>query len=210
MGAVCRGFLGVLNLTNGGGQPTPLLFVPGNHNVSFAIVRPDGLFPEVDATAMVELYNRTMRPAVPRTKATYRYVTDQVFSARDFGGVHCVFLSVGCDGAARLWMAAELKRVPASMPALLFAHNPPKVGARHFTAPRRAAGGSREKIEAVIGDVDADAPAADGPAEIEQRQFAMFLKALRNIVGPRTRTNSIRGTAPTRILLGRRFGWIRR
>jgi hypothetical protein len=38
----------------------------------------------------------------------------------------------------------------------------------------------------------------------------MFLKALRNIVGPRTRTNSIRGTAPTRILLGRRFGWIRR
>jgi hypothetical protein len=55
------------------------LFVPGNHNVSFAIVRPDGLFPEVDATAMVELYNRTMRPAAPRTKATDRYVTDQVF-----------------------------------------------------------------------------------------------------------------------------------
>ena len=177
-------FLGGLTLTDGSGRPAPLLLVPGNHDVSNAIGHPDGLFPETDATAMAELYNRMMQPISPRTKATYRYATDKVFYARDFGGVHCVFLTMWPDSAARSWMEADLKRVPEATPVLLFAHDPPKVDARHFTAPRGGSGGGgRDKFEAVIGDAYADGHASDGPTEIEQRQFAIFLKAHRNIVG---------------------------
>lgn len=75
--------------------------MPGSHDVSNAISYADGLFPGTDATAMAELYKRMLRPAAPRTKTTCRYVTDRIFYARGFGGVHGVFLTMWPGGVAR-------------------------------------------------------------------------------------------------------------
>jgi len=178
-----------LALRDASGRPTPLLLVPGNHDVSNAIGSPSKLVPATDATALVEIYNRMMHPAVPRTNATYAYAADKVEYSRDFGGVHCIFLSIWPDSAARAWMEADLKAVPATEPVLLFCHDPPEIEARHLTNPNGAHDvNARDRFENVVGDIYADSAAAtggkpDGPTTVEQRALAAFLRAHRNITG---------------------------
>jgi hypothetical protein len=173
-----------LKLMDASGRPAPLLLVPGNHDVSNAIGHPNGLQPATDATTMVELYNRFVRPATPRTKSTYRYATDKIYYSRDFGGARCIFLTMWPDSGARKWMDDDLRNVPATTPVLLFAHNPAKVDARHFTNPHGKGDiNNRDKFENVIGDVYAGGKTADGSTEVEQRLLAAWLKTHRNIVG---------------------------
>ena len=185
------GWIDGLALKTAAGGATPLLFVPGNHDVSNAIGSPSKLLPATDPTSLVEIYNRMMRPAEPRTKETYRYATDKVYFSRDFGGAHCVYLTIWPDSKARAWIEADLKTVPAGEPVFIFCHDPPAVDARHFTNPYGAHDiNSRDKFENVLDDIYADAaPAAegdrkpDGPTVIEQRALAAFLKAHPAIVG---------------------------
>jgi hypothetical protein len=182
-------YLDGLALRDASGRPTPLLLVPGNHDVSNAIGSPSKLVPATDATALVEIYNRMMHPAVPRTNATYAYAADKVEYSRDFGGVHCIFLSIWPDSAARAWMEADLKALPATEPVLLFCHDPPEIEARHLTNPNGAHDvNARDRFENVVGDIYADGAAAiggkpDGPTILEQRALAAFLRAHRNITG---------------------------
>ena len=177
-------FFGGLKLRDAGGGLTPLLLVPGNHDVSNAIGHPNGLLPTTDATTMVELYNRFVRPTTPRTKSTYRYATDKIYYSRDFGGARCIFLTMWPDSIARKWMDDDLRNVPATTPVFLFAHNPGKVDARHFTNPHGKGDiNHRDKFENVIGDVYAGGKTADGSTEVEQRLLAAWLKTHRNIVG---------------------------
>ena len=93
-----------LKLRNPAGQPTPLLLVPGNHDVSNAIGYPAKLVPATDATSIAQIYNRMMQPATPRTKDSYRYATDKIYYSRDFGGVHALFLTIWPDTTARAWI----------------------------------------------------------------------------------------------------------
>ncbi|SDR73727.1 metallophosphoesterase [Opitutus sp. GAS368] len=179
-----------LALHDATGRPTPLLLVPGNHDVSNAIGSPSKLVPARDATSLIGIYNRMMRPALPRTTATYAYPADRIQYSRDFGGVHCVFLSIWPDRAARAWMESDLQAVPAGEPVFIFCHDPPEGDARHFTNPNGAHDiNDRDKFENVIADVYADGVVAsvggkpDGPTTIEQRAFAAFLKAHPNITG---------------------------
>lgn len=177
-------FFGGLKLLDRAGQPTPLLLVPGNHDVSNAIGHPNGLLPVTDATALAEIYNRMMHPDTPRTKDTYRYATDKIYYSRDFGGAHCIFLTVWPDRIARAWMTADLKTVPETTPVFLFAHDPPRVDVRHFTSPHSDAGISRRTVfENILGEVYAAASPADESSDSAQRAFAAFLRAHRNIVG---------------------------
>ncbi len=177
-------FFGGLKVRDGSGRPAPLLLVPGNHDVSNALGHPDGLMPATDATTMAEIFNRMTHPAVPRTKATYNYDTDKIYYAKTFGGVRCFFLTMWPDGHARAWMEQELKNIPATMPVLLFAHDAPKVDARHFTNPHGNFDiNPRDKFENVIGDAYSGGQTVDGSTDFEQRIFAAFLKAHRNIVG---------------------------
>ena len=177
-------FLDGLRVADAGGRAVPLLLVPGNHDVSNAIGHPNGLLPETDATTMAELYNRMLHPATPRTKDTYRYATDKVYYARDFGGAHCIFLTMWPDSVARRWMNEDLKTVAATTPVFLFAHDPPSVDARHFTHPPGAPDSNkRDKFENVIADVYTGGATADGSTELEQRGFATWLKAHRTVVG---------------------------
>lgn len=172
-------FDGGLKLTNAAGQPTPLLLVPGNHDVSNAVGHPSGLMPAKDATSLAEIYNRMLQPATPLTKDTYDFAKNKIYYSRDFGGAHGIFLSIWPDSYARKWMEADLKNVPATTPVFLFAHDPPKVDARHFSGPPVK---GAKQFEGVLSETYADGDDADGPTTIEQRAFANFLKAHRNIV----------------------------
>jgi hypothetical protein len=182
-------YLSGLTLKDGRGRPTPLLPVPGNHDVSNAIGSPSKLVPATDATSLAEMYNLTMKPATPRTKESYRYATDKIYYAKDFGGAHCIFLTMWPDSVARAWIEADLKNVPASVPVFLFCHDPPAIDARHLTNPNgKHDVNSTDKFENVVSDIYADdVTNAEGKTErstkVEQRALAKFLRSHRNIVG---------------------------
>lgn len=179
-----EGFLTPLALTDAAGRPTPLLLVPGNHDVSNAIGSPSIMVPVTDATAMAEIYNRTMHPAVRRTKDTYRYATDKIYFAKEFGGVHCVFLTMWPDSIARSWIEADLKGVSAARPVFLFCHDQPDIEAKHLTNPNGDHGiNSHDRFENLVADLCADGTTVDVDTAIEQRALVAFLKAHRNIVG---------------------------
>jgi hypothetical protein len=180
-----------LALKDSRGARTPLWLVPGNHDVSNAIGSPSKMVPATDATALVEIYNRMMRPAVPRTKDAYDYAKDPIIYAHDVGGAHLIFLTIWPGSAARAWIEEDLKKVPAGVPVFIFCHDPPEIDARHLTNPYGKHDiNSRDKYENVVGDIYAGvAPSTpstgkpDGPTLIEQRALAKFLKAHRSIVG---------------------------
>jgi hypothetical protein len=173
-----------LTLRDPAGRPAPLVLVPGNHDVSNAIGSPSKLVPATDPTAMVEIYNRMMNPAVRRSRETYRYPADTIHFSRDVGGVHLVFLSIWPDSVARAWLAEDLKGVAATTPVLLFCHDQPDLEAKHLTNPNGDHGiNGRDKFENVVADRCADGSTVDVPTTIEQRALVSFLRAHRNIVG---------------------------
>jgi hypothetical protein len=177
-------FLQRLALKDAAGQPTPLLLVPGNHDVSNAIGSPSKLLPETDATSMAEIYNRMMHPATPRTPENYRYATDRINYSRDFGGAHCVFFSMWPDHLARAWIDQDLKNVPATTPVFLFCHDQPDIEAKHLTNPNGAHDvNSKDKFENVVADICADGTTIEAGSLIEQRTLVAWLKTHRNIVG---------------------------
>ena len=178
-----------LTLQDPQGRPTPLLLVPGNHDVSNAIGAPTKLVPATDATSMVEIYNRMMQPAVPLTPATFDYARDRVTYARDFGGVHCIFLTMWPDSYARAWIDRDLEHVPAAVPVFLFCHDPPEIDARHLVNPNGAHDiNAHDAFENLVSDRYADGDGAtkkdkpSGETTIEQRALAAFLRRHRNIV----------------------------
>jgi hypothetical protein len=178
-----------LKLRDAQGGPTPLLLVPGNHDVSNAIGAPTKLVPATDATSMVELYNRTMHPAIPVTPAGYDYARDRVTYSRDFGGVHCIFLTIWPDSFARAWIDRDLQAVPATEPVFIFCHDPPEIDARHLINPYGDHGiNAHDAFENLVSDVYADGDTAthnakpDGDTKVEQRALAGFLRRHRNIV----------------------------
>lgn len=178
-----EGFVRRLTLRDAGGRPTPLLLVPGNHDVSNAIGSPSTLVPATDASSMAEIYNRMMHPAVPRTKDTYRHQTDKIQFSADIGGAHLVFLTMWPDSATRAWMERDLSGLPASTPVFLFCHDQPDLETKHLTNPNGNHDINRhDKFENVVADICADGTTIDVPAIIEQRAFATFLKSHRNIV----------------------------
>ena len=184
------GYIDGLKRRDAQGGPTPLLLVPGNHDVSNAIGAPTRLVPATDPTTMVELYNRTMRPAAPVTTADYDYARDRVTYARDFGGVHCIFLTIWPDSFARAWIERDLQSVPAAEPVFIFCHDPPDIDARHLINPYGQHDiNSHDAFEGLVSDVYADGDATrhnakpDGVTTVEQRALAAFLRRHRNIVG---------------------------
>ena len=179
-----------LTLQGPQGGPTALLLVPGNHDVSDAIGAPTKMVPATDATSLVEIYNRMMRQAVPLTTATYDYARDRINYSRDFGGVHCVFLTMWPDSTARAWIDRDLEQVPATEPVFLFCHDPPDIDARHLINPNGAHDiNAHDAYENLVSDMYADGDATmkkdkpTGETTIEQRALAAFLRRHRNIVG---------------------------
>ena len=174
-------YLSTLKLPDRSGGVAPLFVVPGNHDASNAV----GSFKmarAVDPTAMVEMYNRLMRPAVPLTPANYRYTRDVIRTSRDVAGIHLVFITVWPDAPTRTWLEKDLATVSTKTPVFIFAHDPPDADAKHFINPN----GSHDvndvdKFENLLADVYADGTAATGPALIEQKAFEKFVAHHPNI-----------------------------
>ncbi len=171
-------------LKNAAGETAPLFLVPGNHDVSDAIGSPSKMVPERDATSMAEIYNHMLRPAVPLTKDTYDYAKHKIYYSRDFGGAHCIFLTMWPDSTARAWIDNDLARVAAATPVFLFCHDQPDLEAKHLTNPNGKRDiNSHDKFENVVGDVCADGTTVDVETAIEQRALVAWLKTHRNITG---------------------------
>jgi hypothetical protein len=172
-----------LTLKTNSGAKTPLLLVPGNHDVSNAIGSPSKLVPATDATSMAQLYNRFMHPAVLVTKDTYNFKNNRIYYSENIGGAHEIFVCMWPDSTARNWIEEDLKSVPKDIPVFIFCHDPPAVDARHLTNPHGNHDINRtDKFENVLCDIYADGGASDGDTDIEQRQLASFIKAHPQIV----------------------------
>ena len=128
-------YLHQLNVKTPEGQTAPLFIMPGNHDVTNAIGYYNRMDPKTDATTMVEIYNRMMKPAVPLTKETYDYKVNKIHYSRDVKGLHLVFVNVWPDSSERAWLSQDLANIPNGTPVILFAHDEPDVETKHLTNP---------------------------------------------------------------------------
>jgi hypothetical protein len=128
-------YLNGIKLKNKKNQPAEFLLTCGNHDVSNAIGFPKSLSPATDNVALVNIYNLMLKPATPKTTATYNYNTDKPNFSKDIVGVHLMFLTMWPDSAARVWMEKDLVNVSSTTPVLIFTHDPIAGEATHFTNP---------------------------------------------------------------------------
>ena len=167
-----------IHTTDSKGRTTPVYMVPGNHDVSNAVGFYTPMSPPIDKTALVEIFNRMMTPAVPRTTSTYNYGTDRVFYTRDFADTHFVFLTVWPDSAMRARMEADLAHLNADTPVVLITHDQPDAEAKHFRNPNGAHDiNARDQFENLLADQFADGPSVEMPSVIEQAALERFLKS---------------------------------
>jgi hypothetical protein len=161
----------------------PVFVVPGNHDASDAVGFWKPMTPRVDTTAMVGIFNLMMRPAAPKTPATYHYATDRVFTSRDIGGVHIVFIQVWPDSRARRWMDADLARVSKTTPVVIVTHDQPDVEAKHLINPNgRHDLNDHDRFENLLADRLADGDTIETATTLEQQALESFLVRHPNVI----------------------------
>ena len=181
-----NGFMDGVKLHDGRGAKTPVYVVPGNHDVANAIGYYKPMMPSIDKTSMVEIYNLMMRPAMPKTPATYEYRCDRMNTSRDIGGMHFVFITMWPDSSVRAWMESDLKSVSADTPVIIFAHAPPDGDPVQFINPNGKHDiNGQDQFENLLSDVFADGTGAGKSAMpqplIEQRALEAFVAKHPNI-----------------------------
>ncbi len=168
------------------GKPTELLVLPGNHDASNAVGFYKPLTPPRDATAMIEIYNRLVRPRTPLTAETYDYRRDRVHASRTVAGVHLVFVHIWPDSAERDWIDRDLRTVAPGVPVLLFTHDQPDVEPKHLRNPNAPGDvNATDKFENLLSEtykdgtampVAAPGSAKDKGSPIEERALAEFVR----------------------------------
>lgn len=167
-------FIHGLTLEQSSGIKSPLFFIPGNHDVSNAIGHPK--IKIADPTAMVQIYNRMMKPETERTNQTFNYKEDKVRVSFNRYGVHFQFVNMWPDSAERVWMKADLDTVSADTPVLLITHDEPEVEAKHFTNPKPPFDiNTSDKYENLLEQRFRN---SDGSKKTDdlQNEFAQFIK----------------------------------
>jgi len=174
-----------LKLTNHNGKPAQLLVVPGNHDISNAIGYSKPMNPKTDPTAMVQIYNKMMNPAQPKTNADYNYATDKINYSLDIHGIHFMFITLWPDSAERIWMQKDLKDVAKTTPVIIFCHDQPTCESKHFTNPvppyDMTAANKFENLTTEHYKEGNVALKDDGATAIEQRGWVKFLKLHPNV-----------------------------
>jgi hypothetical protein len=126
-----------LTLTNRAGAALPIYLTPGNHDVANALGGPDIVPIAHDATALVNIYNWTMKPATPLTLATFDYNQHKVFKVEKIGGINCVFTNQWMDAEMienlTAYLAAHAEATTA--PMFIFCHMPPEQTGANFRDP---------------------------------------------------------------------------
>jgi hypothetical protein len=177
-----EGFIKGITLKNRAGQNTGLWLTPGNHDVTNAIGEWHPMNPPTDPDAMVNIYNMMLSPANPVSNATYNYTIDKINYSRNIAGVHCMFVNVWPDSAARIWMESDLSKVSSSTPVILFTHDEPEIEAEHLTNPNGDHTiNAKDRFENVVAEVCKDGITNLVPSTIEQRNFVTFLQAHKNV-----------------------------
>ena len=178
-------YLKGIKITNHSGTRTKIFLIPGNHDITDAIGFYRNMNPEVDATAMVKIYNHMLQPGVPLSVKNYKYSRDKINYSRNIGGIHFMFITLWPDSSERIWMEKDLRRVSLKVPVILFTHDQPESEAKHFTNPNKLQGiNANDKFENLLTEVykDSTRAAADGGnTTIEQRGWVRFLKKHPNI-----------------------------
>ena len=178
-------YLHGITLKDHSGKPAQFIIVPGNHDISNAIGFWKPMQPKTDPSSMVAIYNMMVKPATPKTNATYNYSTDKVNYSRNIGGVHFICITLWPDSAERIWMEQDLKTVAPTTPVIVLCHDQPTCEAKHFTnpAPGHTINGEA-KFENLVTEQYKEGMAAvkdDGATDIEQRGWVAFLKRHKNI-----------------------------
>jgi len=131
---------------------------------------------------MVSIYNLMLKPASPKTTATFDYARDKVYFSRTIGGLHMVFVQVWPDSRARAWIDNDLKAVSESTPVFLFTHDQPDVEAKHFVNPNgRHDVNPTDRFENLLADTFGSGRTVDATSVAEQRQLERFLSQHPNI-----------------------------
>jgi len=174
-----KDYVNGLTLQDFKGSTPILLIAPGNHDVSDAIGQKSIPADSLDVTAMVEIYNRMMNPAVPKTTETYNYNTDKVNYIKMVGDIQFVFVNMWPDAEGRQWISDNMD---VNKPAFIFTHDQPEVEAKHFTDPSWASGSFNfnNGFEYELSQ-KASQPSSSGSTEAEQRELAAFISANPNI-----------------------------
>jgi Calcineurin-like phosphoesterase len=166
------------------GNKSRFLLLPGNHDVSNAVGYYKTMVPATDPTSMVEIFNRMMNPATPKTNATYSYATDKINYSRDIAGIHVMCVNMWPDSANRIWMEDDLKSVSATTPVVVITHDQPDLEAKHLMNWHDTAVSINkiDKFENLLAEhmKDAKKTATDTPF-IEMQGLADFLKLHTNI-----------------------------
>lgn len=170
------------------GKPASFLLLPGNHDLSDGVGFYRKMNPTTDATSMAEIYNRMLHPAIPLTKATFRFPADKVNYSRNIGGVMFLFITIWPDSANRIWMDSTLARIDPRTPVVIVAHDPPDGDAAHFVNPNGIHDiNARDRFENLLEEYSKDSGDSRGGGgkpkddRIEQLGFVAFLKAHPNI-----------------------------
>jgi hypothetical protein len=166
-------------------QPTKLLIVPGNHDISNAIGFTKKMVPATDPTVMVEIYNRMLKPATPLNNKAFDYAKHKINYSKDIGGIHFMFITLWPDSAERIWMARDLKKVSAKTPVIIFTHDQPTCEAKHFSNPKAPGKFTQgNKFENLVTEVYKEGPEPlkdEQATDKEQRGWVSFLKQHPNI-----------------------------
>lgn len=175
-------YVSKLQLTDNLGNKSKLLLTSGNHDISDAIGYEKPMYPLIDKTAMVSMYNMMMQPAVAKTSGNFNHTTDKINYSRNIGGIHFMFVDGWPDSAERVWMEKDLQKVTAEQPVLLFAHAMPDVEARFFTNPNGDHSINRaDKFENLVDETFKDGNTVEDSPILEHRGLANFLQAHPNI-----------------------------
>ena len=191
-----------LSVKDRNNSTAPIYLVPGNHDVSNAVgyyKAPLNVATGLDATSYVNIYNLMMKPttlltnsafigATPSyTTAATSYANNKVFYSKDLGGVHFVYINMWPDSAARAWLDADLRKVSASTPVVLFTHDQPDIETKHLMNPNGTHTiNSTDKFEnLVIGEGAggySSVTSINGASTVEQAALAAWFKAHKNVV----------------------------
>jgi hypothetical protein len=171
-----------IHLHDRSGKAARLFVVPGNHEASNGVGFYKTMSPPRDVTPLVEIYNRMLSPANPKTATTFDYDRDRVFYTRDIGRMHLAFLHIWPDSAMRERMEEDFAHVDASTPIILFTHDQPDVEAKHFINPNGTHDiNADDQFENLLADQFAGGTTVDTISVMEQGQFEQFLNKHRNV-----------------------------
>jgi hypothetical protein len=152
----------------------PVYLIPGNHDISNAIGYPTTQSFTTDPTCVVEIYNRMMHPAEPRTTHNFVQRLDKSVYAFAQSGIAFLFGGAWIDSESRRQL--ELTGlVNDSTPAILFTHFPAAPEAFRFTNPHPGHDINAEaRYQNVIEDIPDVDLSTDAPVGL-YREAARFL-----------------------------------